>query len=109
MRSTGAIALTFIVLFALLLLLPFACGGYGLVWERTFAPAREETRRQTYQESNAHVQGTIDDLYLFRQQYESAPPEQKAAIADLARNTAHRIRSEQIPSDLKPFMDKLGS
>lgn len=72
---------------------------------KTFAPKYEQVRRETFEQSKAYRQGSIQELQNMQFQYEQANDSQKAALASII---LHRAADFQyLPPDLQRFISSL--
>ena len=90
-------------------LIAFGLSGIGLGLRQTFAPAHEEVRYDTYKESRAKRDGTIQELSRLRMEYVSAESAaHKKAIAGTALQTYETYaRPDNIPPDLREWIQDL--
>lgn len=72
-------------------------------------PMEEEVRRETYEESRTHVQGTVDDLYGLRVKWANADKEHRDMLEGMILRRARDVESDELPSDIRTFVDSLRS
>ena len=90
------------------LLLDWAIQGNDWLVYRVFAPKMEAARRQTFEQSKAFIHGTIQDLEQKMYDYKTSKDElQKKALAGLIIQNASEISPDQLPADLRSFIDQL--
>lgn len=87
--------------------LGFAFSGADFFLYKTFAPKYEQARRETFEQSKAYNQGMIQELQNMQFQYVQAKPEQKEALAFIILHRAADFDENQLPADLKIFINKL--
>ena len=99
-----------IIWFSLVALVVFAIfSAGGLAIYHTFGVPYENTRRSIWEQTQSHVQGTIEDLSRLRLQYETADEGHRAALRAMIRTEmdASRIDPNLLPPDLRRFVDSL--
>lgn len=75
---------------------------------KKFNPKWEELRRATYEESRAHVVGTIEHLQRLKLQFVKASDKnEQEAIARLYLTEASSIHPRHLPEDLRRFGENL--
>lgn len=89
-----------------LVLLVFFLGALDVVSYATFAPWKEEVRRETYEESRTHVQGTIEELYRLKLEYEQNP-EHRSSLRSIALREVRGLEKDEIPRELRSWLDTL--
>ena len=86
---------------------------FGLVWfaqgnqfflMKVFAPAEEQVRRETFEESKAYRQGMVQELQSMRFQYEQASPEHRDALPSVILHRAADVDRSTLPPDLAAFI-----
>lgn len=90
---------------ALLVLLGWGLLGNTLLQRKFFAPKFEQVRRETFEQSKAYRQGSIQELQNMQFQYLKADPDHKAALADIILRRAADFKD--LPPDLQSFVDSL--
>jgi len=97
---------------ALLIITVVVLGGLGwvltgndLAMTKFFAPKYEQVRRETFEQSKAYRQGTIQELQNMQFKYEQAEPAHKAALAAIILRRAADF--EDLPPDLRGFVQQL--
>lgn len=98
-RVIGAIIAMFSTI---LLVVAFSVG-----LDRVVRPFQEETRRQTLEESRAHVNAAVDDIARYRLEWKKAPPSRKDELEMLILRKARDIDRDELPPRLRPFVDSL--
>lgn len=93
--------------FILLLAIGWALTANQLALNKVFKPANEQVRRETFEESKAYQDGMIKELETMQFEYTKAEPAHKAALRSLILNRAAGFPEDQLPSDLKAFIDQL--
>jgi hypothetical protein len=90
-----------------LCLLAFGLNYAGLLGDRFFQPREEQLRHQTFECSDAHVDGLVRDLRSIRDQYNRADDAGKAALSDTFRHEANGFTCGDLPYDLQSFSSSL--
>ena len=98
----GAIA-TLVVLLGL----AWAFQGNDFFLYKVFAPKYEQVRRETFEQSKAYNQGTIQELQNMQFEYVKATPEQRQALGSLILHRAADYDETRMPPDLRAFVDGL--
>ena len=92
---------------ALLCGLGWIVASNDLAMRKVFAPAHEQVRRETFEQSKAYKDGMIKELEAMQFEYVQAAPEHKAALRSLIINRVAGFPEEQLPSDLRNFISNL--
>ena|SRR3990167_5257410 len=88
----------------------------GIIWVaqgnnfflyKVFAPAYEQVRRETFEQSKAYNQGMIQEIQNMQFEYIKASPEHKEALASLILHRAADYDESKLPSDLRAFIGEL--
>ncbi|MBP2653332.1 MAG: hypothetical protein H6Q73_901 [Firmicutes bacterium] len=74
---------------------------------KTFAPAQEQVRRETFEQSKAYNQGMIQELQNMQFEYIKATDSQKDALAAIILHRAADYDMDNLPTDLRQFIQKL--
>lgn len=74
---------------------------------KVFAPKQEQVRRETYEQSRAFIQGTIDDLRQDQRVWISGDAEQKKMMRAVVLHKADQIKMDQLPDDLQTWITGL--
>lgn len=74
---------------------------------KVFAPAQEEVRRQTFEQSKSYRQGTVQELQNMQFEYVKANEAHKAALADLILLRAADFPEVDMPDSLRTFVREL--
>lgn len=71
-----------------------------------FAPAKEEARRETFENSTAHVQSVLRDMNNMRLEYldPRVSNQQRQLLLTLMRERSLTIPPERVPPDLQSFL-----
>lgn len=77
--------------------------------QAVFGPARENIRRETFEQSKAYRDGLAQELRSMQFEYIKAAPEHKAALAQVILHKADSAAAGSLPSDLQQFIDQLRS
>ena len=102
-KSLLVIASTFFgILMLTVFLALFDVGLKSVIW-----PLEEEARREKYEESRAHVQGTIDDLYRLRTKWANADEGHKDMVEGLILRRSRDVESDELPPEIRTFVDSL--
>lgn len=106
LKTVGAIILALAAIIAAAIL--FQSLDFGLT--KTFAPAYEAVRRQTFEQSQSYNEGMVRDLENLRMAYADAKtPAQQDAIRDTARHRFAAYPSANLPADLRLFQAQLNN
>ena len=81
--------------------------GFGLVVKKVVNPISEEIRYETFNQSNAHIKGTVNDLRGLQATYSIAEPVQKPTLRAIIVKRADDIDSANMPTDLAFFVDDM--
>jgi hypothetical protein len=87
--------------------LGFIANGIGLVQLKAFAPATEQVRRETFEQSKAYQQGVIQELESFQIEYIKGSPEQKSALKSIILRRVADFPETALPSSLRSFVNDL--
>ncbi len=95
-----------------LVLFPLGIGfwaqGTDFILYRTFAPAREEVRREVFEQSQSRVQGQISALNRYRVDYAGATSDaHRCAIRALVLSEAANTDMSTLPTDLSAWVTSL--
>ena len=105
--SPQQIVWSIVALLAIVFGIAWAVQGNNFFLYKFFAPREEAVRRETFEQSKAYVQGTIQELYKQQVEYAKATPEQKVALSSVIRHQAAGFDEKLLPDDLKQFIDQL--
>lgn len=72
-----------------------------------FAPKRAVIERKVFEETPSYVRGNIQELQLERRHYIDADDAHKAALRSVILAQADGINQDQLPPDLKAWLDDL--
>lgn len=105
LKLLAGIGLAVIILAGIL----FGASGLGLIHAKLFGPAYEQTRYDTFQQSQAHIDGVVRQLRDYRARYAMAEtPEVKNAIRTAVFSELGSLPIESLPPDLAIFVRELG-
>lgn len=90
-----------------LIALGWVIAGNNLAMFKVFAPAQEQVRRETFEQSKAYRQGMVQELENMRFEYIKAAPEHKAALASIIRHRAADVPRDDLPPSLYAFIKEL--
>jgi len=85
----------------------FVTEGTDATLARLFGPVREETRRQTFEQSRAYREGLAQELQNMQLEYIRATPTQKDALASVILHRTAGVELNALPQDLQQFVTKL--
>lgn len=74
---------------------------------KVFAPAQEQVRRETFEQSKAYRQGMVQELQNMQFEYIKADPAHKAALASIIKHRAADVPEDALPEDLNQFIKGL--
>ncbi|MEI6529480.1 MAG: hypothetical protein WCN88_03735 [Candidatus Falkowbacteria bacterium] len=97
----------FIAIFATFILIGWAVAGNSFFMFKFFAPKMEQVRRETFEQSKAYNQGSIQELQNMQFQYEQADSLHKAALGSIILHRAADFDVNKLPTDLYDFIQKL--
>lgn len=109
MKAVVGTVVACILALALVLALVWVVQGNNFFMYKVFAPAQEQVRRDTFEQSRAYRQGMIQELQNMQYEYVQATPEQKDALASII---LHRVADfdltlPDVPTDLRQFIEQL--
>ncbi len=81
--------------------------GNDFFMYRMFAPQYEQVRRETFEQSKAYRQGSIQELQSMQFQWAQADDAHKVALADLILHRAADFDENVMPNDLRSFIEQL--
>ena len=103
MKTTFIIILSVITLLALGWVLTID----SLEMQRVFAPKFEQVRRETFEQSKAYRQGEVQELQNMQFAYLQTDKEHRGALASVIRQRAADFPHDQMPNDLRNFIESL--
>ncbi|EKD58361.1 MAG: hypothetical protein ACD_56C00146G0020 [uncultured bacterium] len=74
-----------------------------------FAPKQEQVRHDTFKNSQAYVDGKVEELQQYMLEYKKAAPEHKAALKTVIIRESVKVDEKYLPSDLNSFISRLKS
>ena len=101
------VTLSIIGFFLALIALGWALMANNLAMTSVFAPMQEQVRRNTFEQSKAYNDGMIKELEAMQFEYIQAEPEHQAALRSLILNRAVGFPNDNLPPDLKNFLNEL--
>ncbi len=90
-----------------LLALGWLFAGNNLAMMKVFAPATEQVRRETFENSKAYRDGMVQELRSMQFEYMRADDAHKAGMANVIRHKIAGFPEDAIPSDLQQFIREL--
>ena len=98
-----------LVIFAVVLLVLVIVGiqEVDLRMQAHYNPQYEAVRRNTFEQSKAYNQGTIQELQNMQFEYVQADKGHKHALASLILHRAADYDENSLPPDLRQFIDSL--
>jgi len=78
-----------------------------LAMQAIFSPKFEQVRRTTFEQSKAYNQGVVQELQNMQFQYLQADKEHRGALAALIKHRAADYPHDQLPPDLRLFIESL--
>lgn len=100
-------ALTSIGIVALSLGAVFGLQYFDLVSTKYFAPKHEAIRRETFEQSKAYNQGTIQEIENLYLEYGKASEEHKKAIGSIVLHRLADFDKSKLSPELQQFVAKL--
>lgn len=85
----------------------WAIQGNDFIAFRFWAPKYEAARRETFEQSKAYTQGSIQELQNMEFEYAKANSDQKAALASVILHRAADFDEARLPADLRGFISGL--
>lgn len=106
MRDFKYTVLGVFVFFLVVLGIGAAVYGADFFLYKWFAPAKEEARRETFENSTAHVQSVLRDMNNMRLEYldPHVSNQQRQLLLTLMRERSLTIPPERVPPDLQSFL-----
>jgi len=80
-------------------------GGYELY--AFFAPKYEQTRYNTFKESQSYNEGMTRHLYEIKRQYDAGSQEDKASLRQMAIHEFEVYDISRLPPDLQSFYNSI--
>ena len=81
--------------------------GNEFLLYRYFAPKSEAVRRQVFEQTKSYNQGMIEELQNMHFEYVLAGESQRAALASIILHRTADYDDEQLPADLRLFVQGL--
>jgi len=81
--------------------------GNNFFLYKVFAPAQEQVRRETFEQSKAYNQGVSQDISNFQQQYIQATDSQKDALASVIIHRYADYDLSKLQPGQRSFIEKL--
>jgi hypothetical protein len=104
MKTFGVFALGLIIL----LTLGWILAGNNLAMMKVFAPATEQVRRETFENSKAYRDGVVQELRSMQRDYILLDDEKKkVGLANVIRHKLAGFPEDAIPYDLQLFIKEL--
>lgn len=92
---------------AVFLALIWVFQGNDFFLYRAFAPKYEQVRRETFEQTKSYKQGTIQELQNMQFEYIKSDKAHQDALADIILRRAADFGDENLPTDLRSFVQKL--
>lgn len=103
MKAVGLSVLALVGLIAL----GWIFAGNDLAMMKVFAPAKEQVRRETFEESKAYRDGMVQELRAMQFEYLKADPAHQAGMANVIRHRLAGFPETALPYDLQIFIKEL--
>jgi hypothetical protein len=103
MKTIGIGILALIVLLAL----GWTFSANDLALMKVFAPAREQVRRETFENSKAYRDGMVQELRAMQFEYMRADDAHKAGMANVIKHRVSGFPEDAMPYDLQQFIKEL--
>lgn len=87
--------------------LMFFFQGADFFLYKTFAPAYENVRRETFENTKSYVQGTIEQIDKWQFEYIKADESSKNALAHVILQSTAAFDEENLPPRQKAFLQEL--
>ena len=89
------------------LFLIWVLASNNLMMMKVFAPATEQVRRETFEQSKAYRDGMVQELRSLQIEYIKAPDDVKPALASAIRHKAVGLPVDALPADLQVFVQSI--
>jgi len=98
-----------ILIFVGVVIIAFSFKLGGLEWQLFFKPKEEEVKRKVFEETKSYVQGKIQDLAKYHEEYQKAETEEdKEAIKQFIQERFSDFDADNINSvPLRNFLIKM--
>lgn len=96
-----------VVALVAILTLTWILQGNDFFLYKVFAPKYEQVRRETFERTKSYKQGMIQELQNMQFEYIKADKEHQAALADIILRRAADFGDENLPPDLRAFIQQL--
>lgn len=100
MKTLGLVILALIGILGL----GWIFAGNDLAMMKVFAPAKEQVRRETFEQSKAYRDGMIQELRAMQFEYMRADDAHKAGMKNVIRHRLAGFPEDAIPADLQAFV-----
>jgi hypothetical protein len=107
MSELSKVILSIIAVIFCILAITWIAQGNDFFLYKVFGPAREQVRRQTFEETKSYNQGMVQELQNMQFEYIKADKEHKAALASVILHRAADYPEDRMPSDLRDFIRSL--
>ena len=89
------------------LVVVWVIAGNNLAMMKVFAPATEQVRRETFEQSKAYRDGMVQELRSLQIEYIKAADDVKPALAAAIRHKAVGLPEDALPNDLRVFIQSI--
>lgn len=72
-----------------------------------FAPRYEDARRKVFKQTRSYNEGKMQDLSKYRYEYLKGTPEEKAIIKSTIQHMFADYESQELPIELRQFLDQI--
>ncbi len=103
MKDIGIALLALVALIAL----GWLFAGNNLAMRKVFAPATEQVRRETFEQSKAYRDGVIQEIRAMQFEYLKADDAHKAAMGAVIQHKLAGFPADALPPDLQQFVVEL--
>lgn len=95
--------------FAIALLVVFGIGGVNLAYQSVFAPAQEQVRTDTYNNSAAYVRGINQDIAKYRMDAlsDSVSDSQREQLKTMALQKAQRLDLQNLDHSNREWIQSI--
>ncbi len=107
MKETLKLVASILAALIALILLSWALGFNSLLYMKVFGPAKEEIRRETFEQTKSYRDGAIQELRSMQYAYIQADPAHKVGLARIIRIKADTVPQDALPQDLKDFLKEI--
>jgi len=95
----------FIVLIGIIIGLSYAFGWIGVHQTKTIFKAKEDAKREVFEQSQSYVEGKRQEALKFYREYQTADSEvEKGAIVEMVAHSFSNFDEEKLKGNVKVFV-----